>query len=189
MAKLTKEQKKIIYLGLIAVVFLFLFWFFVYMPQTRRLASIKNELASVESQIAEIIRITEGRELTEAVKDFNTQIIEGANILSFKQEDIISSLLQEARNFKIDVKSITPLARKSLENKIPGFTIEELPISMVLSGEFRDLGEYLNILKNRFPVLIKVRQLDIKGNGEGRAILDATLQISAFLSKLTSNTK
>ena len=50
MLRLTKAQKKIIILGISAVIFLSCSWLFVYLPQKNKLALIKEELAQIEAQ-------------------------------------------------------------------------------------------------------------------------------------------
>ena len=183
MKNLTREQIKIIYYSLIIAVFLGAFWFFVYGPQNKKLSSMKEELAYIESQIAEIKEITKGRELTEIVGDFNDQLAKSASFLILKDKEIIYNLSQEARKLNIEVSSIMPSNKQLLEDKVTGIDIEELPISMKLVCEFRDLGMYLEILRNNFPVLAVVKRLDIRGQGEKEPILDVDLQISAYLTK------
>ena len=183
MKRLTREQRKIIWFSFIAVVLLLCFWIFVYGSQRKRLSSIKMELASIEAQIAEINRISEGRDLSEAVKDFNEELVEAARLLPSRQEEIIFNLSQEARNLGIEVKSIMPSSKELVESKSSAFDIEELSISIKLSCEFRELGMYLDTLRNNFPVLVRIKQLDIRGTGEGKRILDVDLKISTYLSK------
>jgi len=55
---------------------------------------------------------------------------------------------------------------------------------MSLSGEYRAIGEYIDVLLNDFPNLVRVRQLNIQGKGEGRPILEADLQISVYLARV-----
>lgn len=180
--KLTKEQKKIIYISLVVLTFFFSFWIFVYGPQTRKFTSIKEELTQTEARTAEILSIAKGRDLAQAIRDLKINFIEVMGRFPGGEEMVIYNLSETAKKLKIEVKNIVPSTKQLLENKITGYDIEELPISLNLVSEFRSLGEYLNILRNNFPVLIRVRDLDIKGNGEGRALLEVALQISAYLS-------
>lgn len=183
MKNLTREQKKIIYITGVVIIFLILFFIFVYSPQKRKLSDIKNKLSYAESEIAEINRITQGKPLEQAVRGLNLQLKDLTARLPFRGGDVVKSLSDAARQFKIEVKNIAFAAEQKFSGKIPGYTIKELPISMKLSCEYRNLGEYLHQLRTDFPVFIRVKQLAIEGSGEGVPELVVSLQISAYLSE------
>jgi len=183
MIKLTKEQTKIIYISLIVLGSLLFFWIFIYGPQGSKLTLLKNELANIENQIVEINKITAGKELAQAVMQLKIKFDTIRSQLPRGEEDIIDYLSDQARKLKIEVKNIMPSNKKSLGNKIAGFTIEELPISMSLVCESKILGTYLDILRNDSPILVRVNNLEISGKGEGRALLDISLKILAYLSR------
>lgn len=180
---LSREQKKIIYISAVGLVFLFSFLVFVYGPQSRKFAAIKRELSQTENQIKEIMSIVGGRDLPQAVRDLKTRLTNTASKLPSKEDVVISNLSENAKKLNLEVKNIIPANKQLLGNRITGYIIEELPISLSLVGDYRALGEYLNILRNNSPILIRVRQLEIKGKGEGRSDLDIALQISAYLSR------
>jgi len=165
------------------VLFLFCFWIFIYRPQNKDLSSIKEELNSIENQISEIIDLAQGRELADVVKDFNLQFEDIESFLSLREAEIIYNLSQKAGRLGMVVRSIIPSDKHLLENNISGFEVEELTISMSLSCEYRELGMYLNTLKTNFPALVRIKELSIKGSGEGRPVLDVNLQLCAYLSK------
>lgn len=183
MKTISKEQLKILAAGLIIIVAFFCFWAFIYTPQSKKLNSIKSELTLIESQIAEINKITQGQDISLAVKELNSQLISTASNLAASQEEVISNLSNKARLLKIGIKSIVPQEKLLLENKVAGYIIEELSISMSLQCEFRDLGRYLDLLRNNFPYLTRVKSLEVKGEGEGKPILGIALEIVSYLSK------
>ncbi|MFH1354973.1 MAG: hypothetical protein ABIH19_02360 [Candidatus Omnitrophota bacterium] len=180
---ITKEQKKILYIAAGIFVFLVCFWVFVYAPQSRKLALVKAELKSVETQIKEINALIQGRELAEAAEDFNRQFAKVSNFLVSQDQDVISYLSEQARESKIEVSNITPGGRKPLNRQVVGYDIEELPISMNLFCEYKQLGEFLDLLRRSYLVLVSLRELNIKGRGEGRYFLDVGLKLSAYLAK------
>lgn len=182
MKRLTKEQKKIILISGIAFTAIVIFWIFIYGPQSRKLSAIRKELQYTESQIRNINYLIQGKELSEAVKDLAEQLNRKANLILVSEEDLIHNLSEEARELNIKVKNIKPSGKQST-HQVAGYNIEESFISMNLSCEFRELGEYLNILRDNFPMLTKIRKLSINGKGEGRANLDVSLHISAYLAK------
>jgi len=183
MARLTKAQKSIILLSILLAVFLLCIWFFVYLPQQKKLSSIEKELSSIDMQIAQINEMAGGGDLTEALSNFNKQVKDMSAIFSSTDEEVIGNLSKEAKKLKIEIESIKPLAKQSIENPSLPLEIEELPIAMQLSCEFKDLANYLKILREEFSALIKVKKLEIKGGGEGKDLLSVNLEISAFLSR------
>jgi Tfp pilus assembly protein PilO len=182
MVRLTREQIKIIYISLIVLVFFILFWLFVYGPQSRRLALIKKELMRAEAQITEIKNLVGKEELAAAVTQLRIKLNTVTSQLPQGEEVVISNLSQDARNLNIEVKNIIPSDTRLLSNRIAGYKIEELPISMKLVCEYNILGRYLEKLRNNFPVLVRIRKIDIVGKGEGKPKLDITLEISAYLA-------
>ena len=184
MKKLSKEQEKIIYITGIAVVFLALFIVFVYSPQKRRLSDIKKKLDYTESEIAEINRITQGKPLEQAVSDMKLRLKDLTARLPFRVEDVVKNLSDAAREYKVEIKNIAFDAEQKFPAKIPGHNIKELPISMKLSCEYRNIGEYLHKLRADFPILVRVRELAIEGRGEGVPQLEVSLGISAYLSEI-----
>lgn len=181
-AQLTKEQQKIIYIGLVVFVFFACFWGFIYGPQSRKLAMLKADLARTESQIAEISRLASGGDLTEAVKALKVRLNYAAGQLPGEDEIVIKSLLGVAKRLRIEVSNLSPASIKTIEGGVAGYNISEFPISMRLSCDYKTLGEYLHILRKDFPVLIKLRQLDIRGKGEGQMNLEINLQLLAYLA-------
>jgi len=186
MKKLTKEQEKIIYISAVVLASLFLFWAFIYLPQARRLGAIKNKLSDTENQILEITSIVPQDDLKVVVINLNRQFQVAISKLPAHEETVIQYLSDTAKKIKIEVKDIVFSDKQALKNKIPGYAAEEMVVSMNLTCDFRSLGEYLDALRNNSALLIKVRQLDINGNGEGNSNLSINLQISAYLSRKNS---
>jgi hypothetical protein len=181
MKPLTKTQTKIIYIsGIIVFVFL-VFLIFVYFPQTQKLSGIKKQLVFAEADISQINAIAQGRAFPEAVRDLNLQLKQAALKLPNSEDTVVRSLSEKARELKIEVQNIFFSKRTDLAGRIPGAMIHELPISLKLVSQYNSLGEYLFALRNNFPILIRVRQINIQGNGEGQTNLNVDLEISAYL--------
>ncbi|MFH1414392.1 MAG: hypothetical protein ABIG56_06055 [Candidatus Omnitrophota bacterium] len=184
MKRITREQKKIIFIASIIVVFLICFWVFIYRPQSEKFNSIKKELKNTKTKIEEINNIIRGRDLVEAVKDLNIEFNQMVNLLILEDEDVISHLSEFARKLKIEVKDIIPSKRELFEGQVVGYDIEVLPISLSLVCEYKNLGDYLNFLWEDFPALVRIKQLQIFEEGGGdNPFLDVRLQILAYLVK------
>lgn len=181
---LSEEQKKIIYIGLGGLAVLLLFWIFIYLPQNKKMNALKAGLADIETQISDITSVAAGKDLAQVMKELKTSSTKIINKLPTQDEVVIYNLSDAADKLHIEVKSITPSAAKALEGAIPDYEVMELPITMNLLCEFKALGQYLTMLRSGdFPVLVQVRQINIKGNGEGQLYLDINLQLCAYLAK------
>ncbi|MFH1622003.1 MAG: type 4a pilus biogenesis protein PilO [Candidatus Omnitrophota bacterium] len=183
MKKLTQKQVKIIIASTIVVLSLFCFIIFIYAPQNKQLRSIKKELSFIESQIEEINKIMQGKELTVAAEELNSQLMEISSSLPANQKEVVSNLSSEAKALQIEIKSINPQEKRLLEDKVTDYHVEELPIAISMRCEYRALGEFLEILRDSFPFLVRVKKITIKREEEGRPNLDVSLNILAYLSK------
>ena len=183
MQKITKRQIKLFAACFITVAAFLCFWVFGYGPQGENLGAAKQELSFAEGQIAQIKNIMQGKEPSGAVRDLNGQLISLISYFPENQEDIISSLSNRSRKFNIEIKSINPHKKVILEEKVSGYEIQEVPISMSLQCGFKNLGEFLNDLRTNFPALVRVKSLNLRGRGEGQPTLDINLELLAYLSK------
>jgi len=183
MLDLTKAQKKIIGASLVVLLFLIFIWAFIYRPQRKKVASIRGELVSAEAQITEIINITEGKDLAEVVRGFGIKLNSLKKQLPARDEVIVDALTAAARDSNIEVQNISFSGKQPSQKQIAGFEIEEMLISMQLSCEYRNLGEYLNLLRTNFPILVRVQKLDISGQEGTPNLANISLEVIAYLSR------
>lgn len=182
MNKLTVEQKKNIYIVLGALVFFLLFWIFIYAPQTRRLNALEAELKGAEAGIQEITAMAGGKELARAAQGFNEELNQARAKFRFKEEeDVINALSALAKDAKIIITNMDPSQARLMQNKIGGDDIRELPVLLNISGDFASIGGFLEGLRNKFPGLIKISQITIKGRGPGQTELEASLAATAYI--------
>ncbi|MCX5713127.1 MAG: hypothetical protein NTY47_08770 [Candidatus Omnitrophica bacterium] len=144
---------------------------------------LRQALTYAEDQIADINKMTQGKDLSEAVTKFNKDLARAAAKLPLRQEVVLNYLSDNARRFNIDVKNMVLADKQIVKDIIPGLEIDEIPVSMTLTGDFRSLGDYLNLLTNDESVLTILKKIDIIGGGEGRTKLDISLKVSAYLAK------
>lgn len=181
--RLTKEQRKIIYISALGLAFLILFFALVYHPQNKSFIRIKTKLSQTENQIAEIMKITAGRDLAQATRELKVRFTRISGMLPREDEQLIYILSEQARKFKIEVKNISAGRKEKLEAKIRGYDLEEVEINMDLACEFHALGEYLDSLQDEYPVLTRIKGLDIERRDEGQPRLDANLRLVGYLAK------
>ena len=183
MLELTKAQKKIIIISLGGLLLFLLAWFFIYSPQNKMVNSIEHKLASTEANIAEIISITEGRDLGETVRDLRSKLNSLNNQLPKRDEVIVAALTEVARDLDIKINNISFSNRDSIDRQVSGFKIEKIPITMRLICEYRNLGQFLNLLRADFPILIKVERLNISAEEGKPNLLNSVLEVIAYSSK------
>lgn len=178
--RITKEQKKIVIVSGIGFVCLIVFWTFIYLPSRREVASLRKRTLSVESQIAAIKKVPQGKELTDVVKDLKIKLDQSKSYLPESDEAVRNDLSREADKLGITIKDISLLAEKSIEKPIAGFQIQELRISIKLVSDLRNFTEFLNVLRNKFPYLVKVEEIIIKNTKPQDLDIDISIEILAY---------
>jgi len=181
MKNFTNAQLKIIYLVLALFLAFILFLSIIFSPQRRKLNEIKKELIRTDAQINEITGLAQGQDLASAVRRIDQQLNKALELLPSKDELIIKYLSKNARKFEIDIKNMSLADKKQYKDKVEGYLIEELPITMSLSCGYKALGEYLNALSKDNTLLIKINQLIIRG--QGRPALDVNMQLSVYMTE------
>ena len=128
--------------------------------------------------------IAKGRDLAIVAKDLRLSLTKTVNKFPIGEDIVVARLTDAAEDqAKLVVKDITPAGRQVIPEKILGVNVEELFLTMSVSGEYRAIGEFLDMLRGDFPVYIRIREIELVGKGEGKPILDCTLQLSAYLTK------
>jgi len=181
-SKITKEEKNNLYIMAISLILLCVFLFFICIPQQKLFSSKINEVHKTEKQIAEIMLIAQGKDLAQAVKALNINLIEFSGKLPAEEEAIIYRLSDSAKKLRLNVMNITPGEKVLVAHKASGFDIEERPLTMTLVGDFRALGEYINELEQGEPTLVKIKKVEVKNKGEYKALLDIKLELSAYMA-------
>ncbi len=186
MKKISKEQKKIIYISLVLSAFTVFLWILIFSPQKNTLVSIKGRLSQTEARIAEIKQLTQGRDMAVVVAELDKKLVDALNKLPSRQEVVISYLSDNASNLGIAIKNINLSDKQITMKKISNYIIAEVPISINLTGEYKAIGEYLNILRDDSVILSRIEKINIKCKGEGTIYLDASLEINAYFAKKAS---
>lgn len=180
--RLSKEQKRIIVAGAIALLLFVLCWFLIYRPEVKRFAEIQAKLHGIDNQISQVLSVTKGKQLTAAIKDLNVDLAQVTGKLPLTDQGIIYVISDIANKLKINVKTLTRGSEKILDDKISGYSIHELPITISFSCEYKTLGDFLINLREKSPVLVRIKQLDIVGSGFAQPNLEVTLQLSGYIS-------
>lgn len=183
MRKITKEQKKIIYIALILSFFEFSLWGLIIMPQKKKLTMLQKKLSDTEAQIAEVEQITQGRNMSEVVTGLNKELSDALGKLPSRQEIVIGYLTDNARNLGIIIRNFSLSDKQVIANEVAGYMVTEMPITINLTGEYQAIAEYLNALRDDTALLIRIENIDIKSKGGENVYLDASLQVNAYFTK------
>jgi len=180
--RLTKAQKKIIAISALALLALNIFWFMVYLPQSRKLTNLKKQLSSAESEIESIRSIAKDRELGVVVGELKTNLSQLKSKFPLDDDALIYQLSDSAKKAGIDVGNVDPQDKNQVAT-VAGLTIYELPVTLELSCDYRTLGEYMSYLQNGFMYLVKIKDVSIIGQGRGNPKLNITMHILTYLAK------
>ena len=139
----------------------------------------------MEEQISQITALSAGKELQTTIQDLTNYLDNLQSRFIINEREIINTLSSEAAKLKINVKNITPHQKIDCAAavNIESYTCQELPISMTLTAEFKNFGQYLDILENNLAVLVNIKELKINGQTSGSPQLDILLDLSVYLLK------
>lgn len=184
--KIEKRQQKILLLAGIILGAILIFWIFIYSPKNKQMKEIGAELARVQKDIERIQKIAGGEEsLDVVITKYNRKIKEFKEKLPAQEESTLRRLANKADSMGIEVLSISPqvAADSKLPVNIEGCQCRELVISMQLVASYEKLGEYLGMLKDKFPSVIRLNKVNIEKKGEVKGIseLSASIEIALYM--------
>lgn len=185
---LTDNQKKIIIVS-VSLLFIFLcLWVFLYLPSSKEIALLKNELISTEQQIQSIeILLTGSPNRSEAIR----LLRERQQYLNIrfpqKEEESLKLIPEIARKMNIAVTSLEPGSKTEMlddagkqimiENKLASY----MPISLEVVCNFKDLVKYTLELKTALPAFTSVNSLEIKKVNQSTGKIQVHLEFNLYL--------
>lgn len=187
--RITKRQKKIfVIVGIVGSAFA-VFILLIYLPLRSELAQLKNEFYKIESEVNEIKKIAkEGETLEEAIASLKDKLVSIDNKFPEQDEVILRELSGLASRLGIEVVSIKPQKKKTIQEinqapvSIKGCSVEEMPVSMSLKAPYKTMGEFFKILKDDFPVFVRVDTLRMGKSGDkAKNILNVDLNLDTYL--------
>ncbi len=188
--EITKRQKKIfMFVGIVALTFA-VFIIFIYLPTKRHLVQLKDEYFVLQNEINEFNKsIGEGKPLEQAILSLRNRLETLDKKFPEKEEIVLRELSALAENLSIEISSIRPEKKKEIKEientpiDIKGCIVQEMPISMNLRTSYKTLGEFLKVLKEAFPVFIKIDNVRItKTADKNSPLLDVSLSLNTYLA-------
>lgn len=177
------RQQKILTIAIIGFGIIAILWIFIYIPQRKQLRALQQELSTIEDRIKSITPSSSQGELAFAVADLQKNLKQSQDLFITNERQLITVLSNAATHKNVNVTSIKPQPKTPLQgvDAAEGYACQEVPMSLTLTGEYRNIGEYIQALDHEVPIIITVRRLSIAGKGEGTYVLDAMLDVSAYL--------
>ena len=77
------------------------------------------------------------------------------------EETTLKEISSFANTSGIDVISLTPhvIKKSPIQGNIPGYECMELSITMDLRRTYKTLGEYLRLLQEEFPTVVRIKNI------------------------------
>ena len=185
---LTEAQKKIIMVA-VSVLFIFLlFWVFLFLPASKQIAALKNELISTEQQIQGIeILLAGSQSRDEAIRLLKQKQQYLSNKFPQTEEESLRLIPEIARKMNISVISVEPGSKTEVldeagkpiivENKVAKY----LPITLEISCYFKDLVKYALELKTVLPAFTSVNSLEIKKENQLTGKIRTNIEFNLYL--------
>jgi len=185
---ITRNQKNIIIMSAAALFVFLLFWIFLYFPSSREIASLKNELISMQQQIQGIeIFLSGSQSRDEAIRALKARQLYLSNKFPQGEEESLRFIPEIARKMNIDVISIRPGLRTEFLDEagkqviIDGKTASYLPITMEVTCFYKDMVAYLTKLKSLLPAFISVVNLDVRKEERLNGKINSTIGFNLYL--------
>lgn len=161
---------------------------FVYVPTLRKASLLKNEFLVMQSRIEKIEALV-GHE--QSPTEWITLLKDRERQLDIKfpakEEEalrLISDLARTHRIVIIMMKSQPKADFLDAENKnvdIDGKICRILPVTIELTSSYKDLGRYIEILKESLPAYVTVERLEMRKETAAATNLKITLELNLYL--------
>lgn len=184
-----KDKKNVMTVGVFIFTVLLLFQF-VYFPSHKEVKRLTTEYKDVVKEISGLYDFIGGQEnLKENIIRIRRELalLEDAFPSEKDVSNIIKQLNEEARRFKVNVRSLKPknlLIYKDNEGKelkVADCFCKCMPLTLNVEGGYQALGEFLRSLEvNRNPMII-IKEVDIEKDEKRAPRLKAEIDLNAFM--------
>lgn len=185
---LTDNQKKIIIMGAVVFLIFLLFLIFLYLPASREIANLKQELIATEQQTQGIEMLLAGSQSRdEAIRLLKEKQQYLSNKFPQKEEESLRLISEIARKMNINVTSLKPGPKAELLDEagrqvvLEGKIANYLPISLELNCYYKDLIKYLAELKIAMPAFTSVNTLRIKKEDQSSGKIQVNVEFNLYL--------
>jgi Tfp pilus assembly protein PilO len=185
MRKISKGRKKIFILIGVAFAVFTVFAVMLYLPTKRRLDRLRSEYMSIQREINEFrTSVGDSRPLADIVINMQKKLDSFKDIFPEREELVLRELPAMAAKVGAEITSIRPSPKRAIKDvggtpvAIRGCIVQELQVSVTLRAQYKALGEFFRILKNSFPIFVRVDNFQI-GKGQGN-VLDVSMSLVTY---------
>jgi len=186
-----KTREKILFLGVLIAMAIFLFDRLYDTPMNRRISILKGEVKAADAKLTELSLLSKGLESAEAeiirleneLKGLSERTLRGEEFRAF-----LKHLARESDPLLMKVISIVPFEEKispSAEKNEPvSQDSRKVMVQLVLHSTFSKLESYLKGIEE-LPFLIRIEGLQIQRNEEiQQPLLKVTLKLMMYIIAL-----
>lgn len=185
---LTQNQKKIMILSFAGFFIFLLLWVFLYLPASKEIISLKNDLRSTQQQIEAIESfLSDSGSRDEAIRLLKQKQQYLSNRFPAKEEENLNLITEFARRNNIEIINLQPgikmefLDESGRQLVIDGKAAYYLPINLETECFYKELVKYLQELKSSFPGFATAVSVNIKKSGQVTGRVRANIGFNLYL--------
>jgi hypothetical protein len=185
-----KKREKILLIGVLIAVAIFLFDRFFDTPMNRKISSLKGEVKAADAKLSEFALLSKGLETAEADIIRLEEELKGLSERTLRGEEFrvfLRHLGRASDPFQMKVISIIPSEEKLVqpEEKKGGIPPDarKVTVQLVLHSTYAKLESYLKGIEE-LPFLIQIEGLQIERNDEALPLLKVALSLTMYMIAL-----
>lgn len=184
-----KDKKNLITIGVLVFAGLLLFQF-LYLPRYMEAQKVEAEYKKLAKEISELYNFIGGQEnLEENIVNIRKDLVLLENAFPSEKEvsDIVKQLNEEAKRFKVTVRSLKPknlLIYKDHEGRelrISDYCCKCMPLTLNVEARYQALGEFLTSLETSRNPMISISEIDIEKDESVASWVKAEIELNAFM--------
>lgn len=180
------KDKSMLTVAGICVFIIFLFWALIYFPANRRLGLLRAEFNSIKREISAIESRggKEGRDIAKMIESLQKDFNSAMQKLPAREEDTLRFISNEANRLGVEIIATQPRPKRpALDSGNSAIFIEgkqcfEIPVAIEARGIYKSIGEYLMVLRDGSPSLIKIEDARIQKDEAIAPRLKANLELA-----------
>ncbi|MBI5415979.1 MAG: type 4a pilus biogenesis protein PilO [Candidatus Omnitrophica bacterium] len=186
LGKISRPQKRIIASAVFLVGGFLLVWSLMYIPLQEKIARLRRDLEETQGYIRQVqAMVPSGAEerIGEGIRLLEQQHNQLVARFPEKEEASLTALFDLARRANVEISTIQSQQKNpcAKESGIEGKKCYELPVSLSLKGDYKDLVEYLELVRTSLPAFVTFERLTLQKSGQGALELTAALEIKLYL--------
>ena len=188
--KFIAENKKLVVFGIFAAVGILVFHFY-YFPKLKQVKSLDAEYRAMNRDLDELYSFLGGAEdLKDNMVKMQGELRRLENAMPNEKDvsNVIKYVNEEAKRFKINVRSVRPSDLEPLKDKkggnvitISGNSCKCMPLALKVEARYQALGEFLGKLETANTPMITIEKVDIQKDENIKPLSRANIDLIVYL--------